>query len=61
MDSYDLVKGCGHVVEGAGGGQRTALSTDRAGARERIVHMSIACPRPWRCAGEFSPFVAVPV
>ena len=37
-----VVEGCGHVGEGAGGGQRAALSTDRAGARQRIVHMSIA-------------------
>ena len=41
--SSTLVEGCGHVVEGAGGGQRAALSTGRAGARQRIVHMSTAC------------------
>ena len=38
-----MVEGCGHVGEGTGGGQRAALSTDRAGARQRIVHMSTAC------------------
>jgi hypothetical protein len=32
------------VGEGAGGGQRVpTLSTGRAGARQRIVHMSTAC------------------
>ena len=36
--------GGGHVGEGAGGGQRVpTLSTGRAGARQRIVHMSTAC------------------
>jgi hypothetical protein len=38
----DVVGGCGHVVEGGGGGQRMALSTAGAGARQRIVHMSTA-------------------
>ena len=41
--SFIVVEGCGHVGEGAGGGQRVlALSTGRAGARQRIVHMSTA-------------------
>jgi hypothetical protein len=32
-----VVEGCGHVGEGAGGGQRVlTLSTGRAGARQRI-------------------------
>ena len=39
-----MVGGGGHVGEGAGGGQRVlTLSTGRAGARQRIVHMSTAC------------------
>ena len=38
-----VVEGCWHVGEGAGGGQRVlTLSTGRAGARQRIVHMSTA-------------------
>jgi hypothetical protein len=28
----EIVEGCGHVVEGIGGGQRTALSTAEPGA-----------------------------
>ena len=32
------------LIEGAGGGQRVlTLSTGRAGARKRIVHMPTAC------------------
>lgn len=51
--SSNLVTGCGHVGEGAGGGQRAALSTGRAVARQRIVHMSIAFP-PAQPVGDFS-------
>jgi hypothetical protein len=47
---FIVVAGGGHVVEGAGGGQRAALSTGRAGARQRIVHMSTAFPAPGHSA-----------
>jgi hypothetical protein len=41
----DVVGGCGHVVEGGGGGQRMALST--AGARQRIDRgRDAGCPAP---------------
>ena len=42
-----VVEGCGHVGGGVLGGQRVlTLSTECAGARERIVHMSTALPPP---------------
>jgi hypothetical protein len=54
------VEGCWHVGEGAGGGQRVlTLSTGRAGARQRIVHMSMALLSP-RGPGRFSPCVWQP-
>ncbi|MCU0921702.1 MAG: hypothetical protein MUF16_15435 [Burkholderiaceae bacterium] len=42
MSASTVVERGGHVGEGAGGGQRAALSTGCAGARQRIVHMSTA-------------------
>jgi hypothetical protein len=42
LSSSTVVERCGHVGEGADGGQRAALSTGCAGARQRIVHMSTA-------------------
>jgi hypothetical protein len=52
--SSTVVEGCGHVGEGAGGGQRVlTLSTGRAGARQRIVHMSTA-PLVLRGSGRIS-------
>jgi len=51
-----VVEGCWHVGEGAGGGQRVlTLSTGRAGARQRIVHMSTAWAASVQCAVPPSP------
>ena len=45
-----VVAGGGQVGRGPRGGQRAALSTGRAGARQRIVHMSTAFPAPGHSA-----------